>query len=46
MDENKGVNLDTMSFWRFSIWTINLLKKYLHICEKSTEMGIDDLVAR
>ena len=46
MDENKHVNLDTMSFERFSMWTVNSLKKYLHIRGKSTEGGIDDLTAR
>ena len=46
MDENKDVNLNTMSFGRFSMWTVNSLKKYLHIHKKSTEGGIDDLAAR
>ena len=40
MDENKDVNLDTMSFERFSMWTVNSLKKYLRICLKSTEWGV------
>ena len=37
MDENKDVNLDTMSFERLSMWTVNSLKKYLHIREDLTE---------
>ena len=46
MLENNDVNLYAMSFERFSMWTVNSLKKFLHIYEKSTEGGIDDLVAR
>ena len=46
MLENNDVNLHTMSFERFSMWTVNSLKKFLHICEKSTEGSIDDLVER
>ena len=46
MDENKHLNLDTMSFERFSMWTVNSLKKYPHIRGKLTEGGIDDLAAR
>ena len=46
MDENKDVNLDAMSFERFSMRTANSLKKYLPIHGKSTEGGIDDLAAR
>ena len=46
MDENKDVNLDAMSFESFSMWTVNYLKKCLHLCGKSTEGGINDLAAR
>ena len=46
MDESKDVNLDTMSFERFSVWTANSLRKYLPIHGKSTEGGINDLAAR
>ena len=46
MDKNKDVNLDTMSFEHFSMWTVNSLKKHLHIRGKSLERGIDDLAAR
>ena len=46
MDENKDVNLDTIFFERFSIWTVNSLIKYLHIRGKSREVSIDDLAAR
>ena len=51
----QDVNLDTMSFHgvitprlfeRFSIWTVNYLKKYLYIRGKSTERSINDLAAR
>ena len=46
MDQNKDVNLDTMSFERFWMWAVSSLKKYLHIRGKSTEWGIDDLATR
>ena len=46
MDKNKHVNLDTMSFEHFSMWTVNSFKKYHHIRGKLTEGGIDDLAAR
>ena len=51
----QDVNLDTMSFHgvitprpfeRFSIWTVNYLKKYLYIRGKLTERSINDLAAR
>ena len=34
MDENKDVNLNTMSFERFSMWAVYYLKKYLHNRQK------------
>ena len=46
MDENKHVNLDAMSFERFSMWTVKSLKKYLYIGGKSTERGFVDLAPR
>ena len=32
MDENKDVNLDTMSFEHFSMWTVNSLKNSFVNC--------------
>ena len=46
MNENKHVNLDTMPFKHLLMWTVNSLKKHLHICGKLTEGDINDLVAR
>ena len=34
MDGNKDVNLNTMSFERFSIWAVYYLKKYLQNRQK------------
>ena len=41
-----NVNLDTMSFKHLLMWTVNSLKKHLHIRGKLTEEGINDLAAR
>ena len=47
MDENKDIYIyiDTMSFERFLMRTVNSLKKYLHISGKLTKGGFDDFAA-
>ena len=45
MDENKDINLDTMSFERFLMRTVNSLKKYLHISGNLKKGGFDDFAA-
>ena len=46
MDENKDVNLDTISFEHFWMWAVNSFKKYLHIDVKSTESKVETVIFR
>ena len=44
MDEQH--DLSDMTFERFTMWTVNSLKSYLHVRHKSIEGSFDDLAAR